>query len=222
MKKIAGVFLGSGATRRIGFGFVPDFVTIRNVENANLPQLVWDRAMTVHSRSPEGLIYQHDTDKIAQTVRTRGQGVQRYYGGVKIAASAVTDLIPTSEHPEFQGDHRSKGDGGTINRFTLDHAGNATGHFDAPANTTYVNAGSRILINGKLYTVQAIANQGTAANEVTLDRAAEHGRVDYIGYRYDFVSAPVGMTMPAGIVLADQVVNVNNELCFIEAGLYDS
>ena len=222
MKKISGVFLGSGAARRIGFGFVPDFVHIRNVANANLPQLVWDRGMTVHSRSPEGLIYAHSTDKIAQTVRTRGLGVQRYYGGKKIATSAVTDLIPTSEHPEFQGDMRSKGTGGTIHRFTLDHAGNATGHFDAPANTTFVNAGSRILINGQLFTVQAIANVGTAANEVTLDRAAAHGVVSYIGYRYDFASAPVGFVMPAGITLADTTVNANGELCVIEAGLYDT
>lgn len=231
MKKISGIFLGSAAARRISFGFVPDYVTIRNVALNTTPTLEWDRAFTVAALYPEGIITvrNNDTQNVSSTVLTRGNGIQRYYGGDVIAASTAADLIPVSQHRDFAGDMRGKGANGNIRRFVLDHAGNATGHFDNPADTTFVNVGSRIWIGDyahqEMYSIVAIANAGTAANEVTLDRAAPaNAEVRYISYRYDFAPAPVGLVMPEGIRLAAgaNAVNADGNLCVIEAGLYGS
>jgi hypothetical protein len=209
-----GTFLGSGAARYIGLGFIPRKVHIWNVEAAAMGQLWWDRDMTRHSRMYEG---QYDTGA-AVTALTAGTGIIRYYGGDIITAQAATHLKPAASMDTYAGDMRGKGSAGLISNWVLDTLANRTGHFDVALNTTYVGIGSLVQIGGKEYAIVALSNDGDAADDVTLNEAAPSGECDRIDYLYDLAQAEVGERMPPGIYLAETAnVNATNETCFIEA-----
>lgn len=226
MAKIKAFFTGSGAARYFGLGFRPDFVRIRNTSAADFGLIEWDRLMRLTTQNPEGLKTRYTADgasggnALVTTVLADGAGVVPYKGGDLVTASAATHLVLASSVPEFAGDMRGKLAGQLVTRWTPG-AGNG-GHFDAPVDTDYVGVGSRVLIGGEEYTIVAIANDGDAGSDVTLNDAAAAGDVGRIGYKADFVNAPAGTVMPAGIYLAETAdVNASPELCILEAGTND-
>ncbi len=223
MQKVAYTFLGSGAARYIGLGFVPDRVQIRNVEAAAAGVIDWDERMRSYATTADGVYHAISTGTWTGVALTKGQGVTPYYGGDAITAAAATHIVPAvGFSTPYSGSMVDKGTMGTVNGWTLDTAGSATGHFNVGVNTTYVGVGSYVLIRGtddivRKYRIVAITNDGDDANEVTLDSAGATGVVTFISYMFDLVNAPVGTVMPAGIYLADTTLNASDESCLIIA-----
>ncbi len=226
--KVKGVFLGSGAARNIGLGFVPSRVTIQNVHAADLGTIEWDSRFAAKATAAEGiktLIHTYGTtpsvaDVAVKAALTVGTGVAPYAGGTIPSSATAANILPTHLVADYAGDMRAKGTLGLVDKFTLTHADNPTGKFNAGVNTTYVGVGSRVRIGGQWYTITALTNDGDADDEVTLDRRPSVGTqvADKILYPYDFVACPAGVTMPAGIVLSETAdVNASNELVLIEA-----
>jgi len=224
MNVLALTFLGSGAARKIGLGFQPDFVTVRNIGQADIPHIIWNKHLENAAAACDGILFREDTN-MARTVLTVGTGVSRYAGGDIIAASSAANLVPADMVPDYAGDMR-RHSSGVIDTWNLDTAGNRTGHVNAALNTSYVGVGSKIRVETDRDTVVertivAITNAGSAADELTLDRALPSGRVIHIGYKHGLVAAPVGFVMPAGIALAETThVNASGEICYVEAGRY--
>ena len=223
MSKFVGTFLGSGAVRYIGLGFVPTKVKIQNIHAADLARIEWQKQNSAYATAAEGILFGITTGAETAAALTVGTGVAPYYGGDVVAAAAVTHIIPVGEIAAYNGDQRGKGSAGTVTAWTIDTAGSFTGHFDKLVDTTYVGVGSKVLIRGKdtvvrEYNIVALSNDGDAANDVTLDRLAASGDVVYISYLYDMAAAPAGTVMPAGIYLAETAAcNATSELCFNEA-----
>ena len=98
---------------------------------------------------------------------------------------------------------------GDILAWTLDVAATRKGHFDAGLDTDVCGVGSTVVIRaastGKLYEayIAALTNDGDAASEVTLNTAVPSGMVVHVGCAWDWVAAPVGKVMPAGIEITD-------------------
>lgn len=215
--KVSGVFSGTGSALFIGLGFIPDIVRVRNIHAADLAFIEWNRRMAAKATAANGIKYR-DSTGVQMTALTATAGVEVYEGGDKIASASSAYIIAASKIEDVAGDMRAKGTLGLVNAFVLDTAGNRTGHFNAGVNTTYVGVGSVVQIAGKRYTITAITNDGEAADEVTLDRAAPSGAVERISYKLDFYNAPAGEIMPAGIVIRETAdLNVSGELCLIEA-----
>jgi len=220
MKKIAGLFVGSGASRKISLGFIPDRVVIQNITAADVGEIRWSRLMAGDTRCPEGIKVLESTG-LAATVLAAGAGIRPYIGGEDVTAAGAAILMPVHMIPDLQGDLRNAGTLGPVDTWTLGHAGNRTGNFNAGVNTSKVGKGSRLLIGEEWYTIQAMTNDGDAANEVTLDRAALSGEIKKILYPYDYHHAPAGSRTMPGIILAETAdVNVATELCYIEAESY--
>lgn len=219
--KFAGLFVGSGASRKICLGFVPDRVLIRNISAADLGVIHWSRLMAANTTCPAGVKVLESTG-MAATALTGVAGVSAYYGGEDVTAASAAVIIPVHEIPTLSGDLREAGTLGPVDQWTLDTSANRTGHFNAGVNTSYIGKGSRVLIGDQWYTIQSLTNDGDAADEVTLDRAALSGEVKKILHAYDLYNAPVGTRTKAGITLAETAdVNVSGELCYIEAEIID-
>ena len=225
MKKIAGLFVGSGASRKICLGFVPDAVVIRNITAADLGVINWSRLMAGQTTAPEGVLVE-ESSGLAAAALTAGAGIRPYYGGELVSAAAATIITAVDELADYRGDLRDAGTLGLVDAFTLDTLANRTGHFNKGVNTSKVGAGSRVLIKSndgteEWYTIQSLSNDGDAADEVTFDRAPGSGEVKKILFPYDFYNAEAGSLTKAGIILAEtDVVNVAAELCYIEAICY--
>jgi len=221
--KVKFSFLGSGAARYIGLGFVPTKVKIQNVHAADLARIEWDEANQMKTTACDGILFGITTGNETAAALTVGTGVSPYAGGDSVSAAAATHIAPKDFNTLYMGDMRGKGTAGTVTAFTMDTPGNRTGHFDKLVDTTYVNVGSPVLIrdaNGfnQVARIVAISNDGDAANDVTLDRNVGSGDVLEIGYMYDLVNAAAGSIMPAGIYLAETAAcNATSEICYIEA-----
>jgi len=230
--RIQGVFLGSGAARYIGLGFLPKWVRIRNMTDAAIPAIEWNEDMAVTTISPEGILTAISNGNCAMSVLTVGAGVIPYIGKDAVTAAAATKIVHVSMaqdpavFPGVQGDQRGAGTGGLITNYTVDTPGNRTGHFNAPVNTTYVGIGSVVYISGQRYHIVGLTSTGDSANNVTLDRAIVGNpipgemanTVEYLTTMYSFVNAPAGLIMPDGIYLAETAtVNASGKVCLIEA-----
>lgn len=221
--KFRGIFSGSGAARYIGLGFIPKKVTIQNIQAADIALIEWDEKFAAYSTMSEGKQTFINGTSVDIGLLTVGTGIIPYDGGDVVTSAAATHIIPVNDVQDQDtiGDMRDKGANGTITKFTLDTAANRTGHFDHAVDTDVVGVGSRVRIahlNGQIedYYIQAITNDGDAADEITLDRLPVTGQCDYISYKHDFISAPAGSEMPAGIYLAETAkTNVSGELCLI-------
>jgi len=213
MNSIKGIYTGLGATIRLGLGFVPDRVRLTKIGNANLDQLEWTALMARTATGAGGIIRAGVANTPGFALLAVTAGVRPYYGGDLITAAALTDQIPASEVSGYQGNL-----GGTITKWTLGSSANRTGCFNAGLDTAKCGVGSIVQIGTQLYRILALTNDGDAANEVTLDRAAATGPVNYVGTKVDLVAAPVGERLPAGIEILDVThVNQANHVYYIEA-----
>lgn len=224
MNVLALTFLGSGAARNIGLGFEPDFATVRNIDQADIPFIIWNKHLENAAAACDGILFRENT-KMDRAALTVGTGVSRYAGGDIVTISSAANLVPAHSVPEFSGDMRRHCTG-PITEWAIDTSGNRTGHVNGGVNTTYIGVGSklRIEINRDTVverTIVALTNDGDAADEVTLDRLCPAGRIIGISYKLGLVAAPVGTVMPAGIRLDEAThVNANGEICYVEAGRY--
>ena len=243
MKCITGTFNGTGADLFIGLGFVPDKVIVRDITTAAGPSLIWTKNMRIAAMT-EGLLDTDGTTTLASQVA--GAGIQPYEGGIQLTSALQTStgfgegvyLVKNTNDWRYginskPGPNQGSGDAvaDTIDTWTLDTAGNRTGHFNEDVTGDYIGAGSpihietgygRIKIIEKLYIESLTATQGEAADEVTLSRSVVAGRVRYIGAKYDYVPQVVGQTIFAGFKLSMTTpINVNDEVQYFEAYLFD-
>jgi hypothetical protein len=230
-KIVAGTFNGTGAALYLGIGFVPDWVKVYNLEDADLAMVEWNR----HCRSieqEEGRLIQAIADNgttgtknIAALVQ--GAGIAPYLGGDKMTAASTAYLV--KDDRDFS-KNPAGGGTGIIDTWTLGSSSNKTGNFNKGVDTTYVGEGSVVIIregvsNGKIYEARmtALTNDGDAANEVELSLAIGSGTVLAIKGAFDYRGAASGVIVPAGFAInATTVINVSGELCFFEAGQYDN
>jgi len=219
MKSYAyGRFNGTGAALRIGLGFKPDRVIIVNLEDAGglAVALHWSRFNTSADQE-EGVLI--DSSGV-RTELTHGNGIAIYRGGESFAATQTAYL-----YRDPSPDKRSSGTtGNTVASWTLDTAGNRTGHFDVNIGTSYVGEGSRVIIREsstqliKEGFITALSNDGDAANDVTLNEALKSGTVLFIGPMYDYTAIAAKRVMPDGIIINETgTLNASGEMCSIEA-----
>lgn len=228
-KIVAGTFNGTGAALTLGIGFIPDFVRIYNIEDASLASLLWSK----HCRSieqEEGRLIQRITDSgtlgaANLTVLANGAGVSPYLGGDLMAAASTVYLV--KDDRDFA---KNPVGGGTGIITAWTRGGARTGMWDKGCDTTFVGEGSQMIVregvgNGKIYEARIVAltADGDAANQVTLDRDIGSGDVLQIGGMFDYRGAAANALIPAGFTInATSVINVNDETCYFEAGVYDN
>lgn len=224
-KIVSGIFNGTGAALYACIGFVPDWVKLYNLEDADEAWFVWNRHMARCADNIQGIQFVGSTGATQQAGQTTA-GIEPYYGGDEMTTTNQTSVTyGEGVYLGFDNADYKETDAVTvdIDTWTLDTAGNRTGHFNGDITGTYVGEGSEIVINGKMYTIVALtAGQGVSADEVTLNQAAPSGPVTFIGGKYGLKPIAIGKVAPAGFKLnATSVINVNDESVMFEAGTYD-
>ena len=194
-----GVFLGSASAMYLGFGFVPDKLTLRS-NAAGLARFTWTRNGSKVAASAGGTSSPGDgnTD-VALTMLT---GFRPYLGGAILDTESALYLVPLTERPDLD-----KNWAGSATLFTMDTQANGTGHFDATPDTTYVGVGSKVVIGKKTNIedtwqgfVTAQSTNWTGTDNVTLSPdAPASGYVKFMGHMYDLVNCPVGVPMMQGV-----------------------
>jgi hypothetical protein len=220
MRKYIGVAPGAGTSALyIGLGFVPKAVKLTNIDQAEGEILVWNTGMWRGAVCPGGRIQTALAgDEVLQTTA----GVEPYWGGDLIATAAAQKIVRADMVAAYSGDMRAKGTSSPVTRWT--QGTTVQGNFDYPVSDTHVNVGSLVWIRSdstgimRPYVVRVLSSNGELANEVTLDGIPGNGAVERITYFSDFVQAPAGYTMPAGIKINDVTyLNVASQEVVIEA-----
>jgi hypothetical protein len=233
MKVVTGTFNGTGAAVFLCLGFIPDFIKLLALEDDAGANAAWNRDMRA-ADCINGIL---DTNgATALSLLTAGNGFEPYEGGEVLTAAMQTSadygegVYLAFDKRMTRDERNSTANGGSavtevISTWTLDTAGNRTGHFNEDvASGGRIGEGSKICIDGVWYTITALtAGQGEAANEVTLDRAAPSGVIEAITPMYDLAPLAVGDITPAGIKCnITSVVNVDDEMQMFIAGTYDN
>ena len=211
---------GTGSALYVGIGFVPDWVTLWNLEDGGglAPKLRWNRLGGTADQE-EGVLMD-STNK--RTELTHGAGVAIYESfGTKFATTQTAYLHPDPS-PEKKAANTSAD---PIDTWALDTSGSMTGHWNAGCNTTYVGEGSRILIcqsvNQRVLeaAIVALSNDGDASDEVTLDRDVQSGIVLSLSGFATHVGITSAYTMPDGFTINEASdLNQSGELIYFEAG----
>jgi len=238
MRRVGGIFNGTGAALYACVGFVPDWVVLQNAEDTDESRLMWNWGMARTTDMLYGLLYSGaDVAGAPQT----STGIVPYYGGDALTSSNQTSV--TYGEGVYLGwddeDYRygpslgpnGGGDGATvtIDTWTLGSTSNRTGNFNGNATGTYIGEGSEILIGnaqgrGRRYSIVALTGgQGASANEVTLNDAPASGSVGFIGGQYGLAPIALGNVTPAGFRLTStSVINVNDETVAFECGTFEN
>ena len=239
MNVVKGIFNGVGTSKTwIGLGFVPVKARLAVIDQADAEELIWEENMLRAATGAEGILRKSVANAPNFALLTLGTGVQPYVGGDIVPAANTHYLVhksclkavrTDSPNINYAGDMREMpAGGGLVNTWTLDTAGAYTGHFNTYIDTTYVGVGSMVIVKpyggqAAIRTfITAITNgsttYGQTADDVTLSQAVPNGQITFIGYKYDFVAAPAGMAMPAGLLVNDYTyVNVASQKNSIEA-----
>lgn len=230
-------FNGTGAAAVIELGFLPDWVRVTAA--ATGAAIYWNRNMRAAAACNGILLKATSDDGTGATsdimdVYAATAGIEPYEGGVTLTSTlqaAVTYGEGVYLRKDWFGDYRHvaatmtpEGDavGSDINKWTLGSSDNRTGNFNADVVGGKIGAGSEIWIDGKRYVITALtAGQGVSANEVTLSRPAPTGKITCISGKFGMRPTPVGnVTAPGFKLNATTIVNVNDELQIVEAGLF--
>ncbi len=204
MNKASGLYIGLGTgTMRVGLGFVPRKLKIRQVGTANLVTLDWDQEMGRSATGAGGIVRAGVANTPGFVLLAANAGVRAYFGGDTVAAATLANQVPVSIVTAYAGTRQ-----GTIKEWTLGSSANRTGSFDVALDTDKTGVGSLVEVRAadqKIYTayILALTNSGNAANEVTLDRSVPPGVVTFIGAKVDYVAAPAGIKVPAGFEVLD-------------------
>jgi len=221
MKKYIGVCPGAGTSALyVGLGFVPKAVRLTNLDQAEGEILVWNVGMWRGAVCPGGRV---QSALAGDEALLTTAGVNPYWGGDLVTTASANQVIRSNQIAAYNGDMRAKGASSPVTRWTKDTTA-LKGHFDYPISSTYVNVGSLVWIRSdttgimRPYVLRVLANDGDATDDITLDAAAPTGSVERITYFSDFVQAPVGTVMPAGLAIADVTyLNVTAQEFVIEA-----
>ena len=226
--RIGGKFNGTGADVYICCGFVPDFVKVWNIEGATPLSLEWNVGMTASVLCNEGIL--RPADGGATQDLANGEGLKPYQGG-DLLTTTTQSSVTYGEGVylvEDSHDYRRFTTGGVIGdavavditTWTLYSA--YTGHFNEDVNGTYIGEGSRIMIDGKWYTIVVLAGaSGEATSEVTLNETGvPSGNVEAIYGMYGFKPLAVGKVTPAGFRISNTTLNANDKTIVFEAGTY--
>lgn len=233
MRGISGTFNGTGAAIYICLGFIPDWVKVLAVEDADSAFAVWSRFFNA-AESNNGIVdVKGDT---ARTEYTKGQGIVPYEGGETLTAAMQTSVsygngvyLVQDSILDYSKD-LTYGGVSALTTWTLGNSGNCTGNAnDDTVASSRIGEGSRIVIKetGSGTVKEAVveawtAGQGISANEITLSRAIASGTILSISGMYDLVPLAVGKVTPAGFKLnATTYVNVDDEINLFEAILFD-
>lgn len=232
MRRVGGTFNGTGADVYLCIGFIPDWVKIWNLEGTQGISLEWNINMMRAGEVVEGL--QFTGADVACAALTKGNGLLPYFGGVALT-STTAGTVTYGEGSYLKPDHNDYrytdtnapsgiGDASSANvtAWTLGSATNYTGCFDNGVDMTYIDEGSKIIIDGRQYTIVALTTDGSAANEVTLNYPAKSGDIQFIGGMYDYKPMVAGEVTKEGFLCANTTVNVNDQMCCFEAGKYDN
>ena len=231
MRRVGGTFNGTGANLYLCIGFVPDWVKVWNLEGTQGISLEWNINMMRAAETVEGL--QFTGADVACAALTIGTGLLPHYGGVTLTstqAGTVTygEGVYLKWDPvdyRFYSGNSPHGLGDAVAydivKWTLDTAASNTGHFNEDVNGTYIGEGSKIVIDGKKYTIVACSN-GEDTDEVTLSHSVKSGEIQYISGMYDMKPMIEGETTAEGFLIYDATVNVNDQMCCFEAGKYDN
>lgn len=230
MRRVGGVFNGTGADLYLCIGFIPDWVNVWNLEGTQRIKLEWNIGMMRAKEVVEG-IELTAADQTAKAL-TIGTGLLPYFGGDTLTSTdagtttygegvylkwdKVDYRMLSTNSPHGAGDAATE----DIVAWTLDTPASNTGHFNAGVNETYIGEGSKIIIDGRVYTIVALTTDGSADNEVELSHSVPSGDIQYIGGMYDFKPMVAGEVTSEGFVIANTTVNVDAELCCFEAGCY--
>lgn len=227
--KVSGVFNGTGAAVYICTGFVPRRVYLKNIGGTGEYVIEWCAEMLrSHAVAhPEGWLYTNG----APAALAVGAGVRQYEGGELMTSSNQTSVgygegvFLNWDKKDYRADNSYGASAGAINKWTLGSSSNRTGNWNVAkvASGARIGAGSRILIREdsslqiKEAGISAITSDGEAANEVTLTRAIGSGDITFISGLYDMAPLALGKVSPAGFLLSDTTLNVNDEAVMFEA-----
>lgn len=232
MRRIGGTFNGTGADVYLCIGFVPDWVRVWNLEGTQRILLEWNILMMRAKEVVEGIqLTAADQTAAALTI---GTGLLPYFGGDTLTATTA-GTTTYGEGVYLKPDHNDYrmlaanapnglGDAKTedIVKWTLDTAAANTGHFNAGVAETYIGEGSKIIIDGKIYTIVALTTDGDAANQVELSHPAKTGEIQHISGMYDYKPMVAGEVTKEGFLIANTTVNVDDAMIAFEAGKYDN
>ena len=219
---VCGTFNGTGtAGLYICCGFIPEWVKVINLEDADVARIEWNIHMMRVAETARGLLLSV-ADVAQDALAAADLGITPYKGGD--AMDGTYYLVPIEQRlgDTYRNQRIDRSDGDTlVTKWTLGSATNHTGNFDNSVDTTYVGEGSLVIIDGVPYGITALSNDGDAANEVTLSDAAPDGRVDSISPMYDYIAGESGKAAPPGFFIEKTtVINVSGEMCWFEAGTF--
>lgn len=228
VSKVSGVFNGTGAAVYLCTGFVPRKVYLKNLENSTEYIIEWTLAnMRAQATAcPEGWRY---ADGVP-TPLAAGAGVRQYEGGDLMTASNQTSVAYGEgvflgwDLQDYRANTSYGASSGAIDTWTLDTLANRTGHWNVAkvASGNRIGAGSRIVIKEtssgliKEAGISAITSDGEATDELTLTRAIGSGKITFVGGLYDMMPIALGKVTPAGILLSDTTLNVNDNTIYFE------
>lgn len=221
--RFIGTAVGTGAILNISLGFVPTWARITNISSSAAERIYWNVRMAgAGTVMAEGEKFTYGASSIAWAKLTKGLGISPF-NGTSIASGSSAYVAPKKSNSTYSGNMQ-----GNAKKWVLDTSANATGHFDAAIDTTYVKVGSLIeirqqngFVNPILATITALTSTGAAADQVTLDRSIASGEIVSIRYPYDLVQALPGQIGPGITLAADTDVNVASEIILVEAGVDD-
>jgi hypothetical protein len=227
--KVSGVFNGTGAAAYICLGFNPRKVRLQNIGGTGEFVIEWCAEMLrSHAVAhPEGWLYTNG----APAALAVGAGVRQYEGGDLLTSANQTSVgygegvFLGWDLADYRANTQYGASSGSINRWTLGSSSNRTGNWNVAkvASGARIGAGSRILIREdssrliKEAGISAITSDGEVANEVTLTRALGSGDITFISGLYDMAPIALGKVAPAGFLLSDTTLNVNDEAVMFEA-----
>jgi hypothetical protein len=225
LSKVSGVFNGTGAAVYLCVGFVPRKVYLKNIESTEcVIEWISENMRCQAGAMAGGWLY---TNGVPAPV-IASAGVRQYEGGDLLTSANQTStaygegIFLGSDLKDYRADNSYGASSGVIDTWTFD--GTLSGHWNVAAVSSgaRIGAGSRILIKEdssglvKEAGITAISNQGAAASEVTLSRLIGNGSIVYIGGLYDMAPLALKKVAPAGILLSDTTLNVNNETIYFE------
>ncbi len=226
--RIGGLFNGTGADVTICIGFVPDWVNLWNLTGTTRIAVEWNAGMLRDISTCEGIL---GTGAGTFAKMAIGAGIQPFYGGTVLSATTAGTttygegvyLKRDDWDYRYVDANHSPGDAisNDIDKWTLDTAGNYSGHFNADVTGTYIGEGSMIKIDGRWYAITTLtAAQGIASDEVVLTLGPLSGVVQQITGKFGYKPMIANEVTKEGFLVGNATLNVNNETIVFEAGTY--
>lgn len=232
LSRVTGRFNGTGAAVYLCVGAIPRRVELVNLEVSTYPnRLYWQQEMACEVTCAGGVLVTGATGGDVSTKTVAASGITPYEGGELLDSTNQTStgygegVYLGWDEKNYQSDwtYGPVAKFTAINKWTFD--GTLSGHFNSNgvASGCRVGVGSLIHIKQdadgvlkKAYvTAMTSTPTFTTASYVTLSRAVSTGTITFIGGYYGLAPLDIGKKTPAGILVSDTAVNVNNNMvCF--------